>query len=97
MDDEDRARHIDGVAHARAALRRHDHIPNPPSATAPAASPPTDPAWSPDVIAAQLASGAERDALEARITDLEHEVHVLRSALAKIAHEVAHAINPTTS
>ncbi len=39
-----------------------------------------------------MARGAERDALEARITELEGEVTLLRSTLANIAHEVADAI-----
>ena len=93
MDAEDRARHIDGVAQARAALRQNQSV-HATETDADRDTPPVrlDQEWSTGAIAAQMASGAQRDALEARVAELELEVRQLRAVLARIAHEVASAI-----
>lgn len=48
------------------------------------AAPTSEPDWSPDRISAELAAGAERDWLAARVEALEQEVAQLRAALASV-------------
>ena len=45
--------------------------------------------WSPDLIAAQLAAGAERDQLAHQVAVLQAEVQHLRVTLAKVLEAVA--------
>ena len=46
-----------------------------------------------DRLAAEMAAGAERDLLVARVTQLEAEVTQLRTALAEILHTAAAAVS----
>lgn len=88
------------IAALRAQLNRRHTTPTPP---APPTTPPIHGAADiggdayTDRMVADMAAGAERDRLAARVTQLETEVAQLRAALAAILHTAANAVDPAPS
>lgn len=83
------------LAALRAQLNRRTTTPTPPPPPpAPRNEPESGGDLSTDRMLADMAAGAERDRLTARVTQLETEVAQLRAALATILHTAATAVCP---
>ncbi len=107
MRDEHRRRAIEGLATARAALGRPVTPPPAPPVDGVGGRPrpadrPVGDRWSPDRVAAELAEGALRDELMARVARLEDEVEQLkrengrlRQALATVMEAAAGGLGPS--